>query len=168
MKNDFEKLGHPLEGVEGKKQEFDVEVRFPPEFLLDRKIEESKEKALLASLVIDAEGNVKVKEGRYKYSSTPYKDIDIADWDYDDARMAEHYDKSPEIILHEIDLQKADELLLKRQEELEGDLGRIDREVDEAEDEWDASRMEEPRSSLEHDLGQVKKLRQKIKERLSK
>ena len=159
----IERVPQPQPKLEKKEGRFHGGIKFlPKELLGETSLECPKGKRLLTSLVLDAEGVLKIKKGFYDSSTIPEK-IDPADFDYDDDAMAEYYDSNPEISIIDIDVARADELLARRQGELEENLKEFDAQEENAEDEMEGEKIEMARNPIEHDLEQVRALRAKLK-----
>lgn len=162
MKN-HEQGPSPLSKLEQKEGRFHGGIKFSSKELLGELDAAPPEgKRLLTSLILDADGMPRVKKGLYSSSTIPEK-IDPADFDYDDNAMAEYYDSNPEISIIDIDPAEADELLARRQQELEESLKEFDVEEENAEDEMEVEKIEMARSLIEHALEEVKAFRAKIK-----
>ena len=158
----IERVPHPQSKLEQKEGRFHGGIKFSPKELLgEGDLNCPEGMRLLTSLVIDGEGAPKIKKGIYNSKTVPEK-IDPADFDYDDDAMAEYYDPNPNISIIDIDVSKADELLVRRQRELEKDLAEIDAETEKIEDEMEGEQVEMARSPIEDDLEQVKALRAKL------
>lgn len=161
--SNFEGEPRQESSLEQKEGQFHGGVRLPAKELLGvGNLEVPEGKYVITSLILTENGEPKIKKGIYDRTKAP-KNFDIADFDYDDSAVAEYYDNDPEISLLDIDPARAEELLAALQTELEAEMKEFEVAMNSAEDEIGVEKIEMAQSPVDHELEQVKKMRENLR-----